>query len=120
MNMNDDPRALRRAQNAETQRILRANCGSLEEEYNHCHARRLIPGVREHESAQRAAARDNGVTREHESARRAAARDDGVTRQNENNQRRARRVIPDVREHESAQQAAARDDGMTREHESAQ
>ncbi len=48
MNMNDDPRALRRAQNAETQRIRRANCGSLEEEYNHRRARRVIPGVREH------------------------------------------------------------------------
>ena len=34
MNSNDDPRALRQAQNAETQRKQRANCGSLEEEYN--------------------------------------------------------------------------------------
>ena len=103
MNMNDDPRALRLAQNAETQRIQCANRGSLEEEYNHRHARHVIPGVQEHESAQQAAARDDGVTREHESAQRAAARDDGVTRQNENNQRWARRVIPGVREHESAQ-----------------
>jgi hypothetical protein len=39
MNMNDDPRALQRAQNAETQRIRRANLGSLEEEYNHRRAR---------------------------------------------------------------------------------
>jgi hypothetical protein len=68
MNLNDDPRALRqaqnaetqrighakrgsleeeyqRAQNAETQRIGRANRGSLEEEYNHRRARRIIPGV---------------------------------------------------------------------------
>ncbi len=86
MNMNDDPRALQQAQNAETQRIRRANRGSLEEEYNHCCARRVIPGVREHESAQQAVARDDGVTREHKSAQRAGARDDGMTRQNENNQ----------------------------------
>jgi hypothetical protein len=39
MNMNDDPRALQRAQNAETQRIRCANRGSLEEEYNHRRAR---------------------------------------------------------------------------------
>ncbi len=58
MNSNDDPRALQRAQNAETQRIRRANRGSLEEEYNHCCARRAIPGVQEHESAQRAVARE--------------------------------------------------------------
>ncbi len=70
MNLNDDPRALRQAQNAETQRIRRANRGNLEEEYNHCRVRRTMPGVREHESAQRA-----------------VAREDGVTRQNENNQR---------------------------------
>ncbi len=34
MNLNDDPRALLRAQNAKTQRKRRAYCGSLEEEYN--------------------------------------------------------------------------------------
>jgi hypothetical protein len=68
MNSNDDPRALRRAQNAETNRKRRgnrgsleieynraqnaetkrkgrANRGSLEEEYNHRRARRAIPGV---------------------------------------------------------------------------
>ncbi len=68
MNWNDDPRALRqaqnaetkrkrranhgsleiennRAQNAETQRKQRANRGSLEEEYNHHRARRAIPGA---------------------------------------------------------------------------
>ncbi len=66
MNLNDDPRALRRAQNAETQRIRRANCGSLEEEYNHHHARQAIPGVQEHESAQRLVAREDGVTRQNE------------------------------------------------------
>jgi hypothetical protein len=65
---NDDPRALQRAQNAETNRKRRANrssleieynqaqnaetkrkrhanCGSLKEEYNHRRARRAIPGV---------------------------------------------------------------------------
>ncbi len=66
MNMNDDPRALGQAQNAETQRIRRANRGSLEEEYNHRRARRVIPGVQEHKSAQRAAARDDGATRQNE------------------------------------------------------
>jgi hypothetical protein len=120
MNMNDDPRALRQAQNAETQRIRRANCSSLEEEYNHRCARRVIPGVQEHKSAQWAAARDDGVTREHESAQRAAARDDGVTSQNKNNQRRARRIIPGVREHESAQRLAARDKPGVREYKAAQ
>ena len=34
LNENDDPRALRRAQNAETQRMRRANRVSLEEENN--------------------------------------------------------------------------------------
>ncbi len=58
MNLNDDPRALQRAQNAEAQRMRRANRGSLDEEYNHRRARRVIPGVREHESAQRAVTRD--------------------------------------------------------------
>ncbi len=52
MNSNDDPRALQRAQNAETNRKRSANRGSLEEEYNHRRARRAIPGVREHKSAQ--------------------------------------------------------------------
>ena len=91
MNLHADPRALRRAQNAETQRMRRANRGSLEEEYNHCRARRVIPGVPKHESAQRA-----------------MAREDGVTRQNENNQRRSRRNAPGAVERESTQQAAAR------------
>ncbi len=58
MNSNDDPRALQRAQNAETKRKRRANRGSLEEEYTHCRARRAIPGVREHKSAQLAVARE--------------------------------------------------------------
>jgi hypothetical protein len=52
MNLHADPRALQRAQNAETQRMRRANRVSLEEENNHRRARRVIPGVREHESAQ--------------------------------------------------------------------
>ncbi len=52
MNLHADPRALQRAQNAEAQRMQRANRSSLEEEYNHRRARRVIPGVREDESAQ--------------------------------------------------------------------
>ncbi len=69
MNLHDDPRALQQAQNAETQRIRRASRrGSLEEEYNHRHARRAIPGVQEHESAQQLVAREEPGVREHESA----------------------------------------------------
>jgi hypothetical protein len=45
MNLHADPRALQRAQTAETQRMQRANRGSLEEENNHRRARRIIPGV---------------------------------------------------------------------------
>ncbi len=93
MNLHADPRALQQAQNAETQRMRRANRGSLEEENNQCRARSIIPGVREHESAQRA-----------------AAREDGVTRQNENNQRRSRCNAPGAVERESTQQAAAREE----------
>ncbi len=93
MNLHADPRALQRAQNAETQRMRRANRGSLEEEINQHRARCIIPGVQKHESAQRA-----------------AAREDGVTRQNENNQPRSRRNAPGVVERESAQQAAAREE----------
>ena len=66
--------------------MQRANRGSLEEENNQRRTRCIIPGVREHESAQRA-----------------AAREDGVTRQNENNQRRSRRNAPGVVERESTQ-----------------
>ena len=66
MNSNDDPRALRQAQNAERQRMQRANRVSLEEENNHRRARHVIPGVREHESAQQAVAREDGVTRQNE------------------------------------------------------
>ena len=62
MNLNDDLRAFRRAQNAEAQRKRRSNCGSLNEEYNHRNiqrqSRRYAPGVREHEAAQRLTARD--------------------------------------------------------------
>ncbi len=64
MNLHADPRALQRAQNAETQRMRRANPVSLEEENNYRHARRVIPGVREHESAQQAVARDEPGVRE--------------------------------------------------------
>ncbi len=63
--------------------MRRANCGSLEEENNQRHARCVIPGVIYRESAQRA-----------------AAREDGVTRQNENNQRRSRRNAPGAVERE--------------------
>jgi hypothetical protein len=45
MNLHADPRALQRAQNAETQRMRRANRGSLEEENNQRRARCIIPGV---------------------------------------------------------------------------
>ncbi len=68
MNLHADPRALQQAQNAETQRIRCANRGSLEEEYNHRCARRAIPGVREHESAQQSVAREEPGVQEHKSA----------------------------------------------------
>jgi hypothetical protein len=58
MNSHADPRALRRAQNAETQRMRRANRGSLEEENNQWRARRLIPGVMDRESTHQAVARE--------------------------------------------------------------
>jgi hypothetical protein len=103
MNSDSNPRALRRAQNAETQRKRRANCVSLNEENDQRRARRVLPGVGEHESAQRVVARDEPGVREHE-----------------NDQRRARRVLPGVGEHESAQRAVARDEPGVREHESAQ
>ena len=70
MNLHADPRALQQAQNAETQRMGHANHGSLEEENNHRHARRVIPGVREGESAQQAAAREEPGVQEHKSAQR--------------------------------------------------
>ena len=66
MNLHADPRALQRAQNAETQRMRHANRGSLEEENNHRCARCVIPGVREDESAQQAAEREEPGVREHE------------------------------------------------------
>ena len=68
MNSDSDPRALRRAQNAETQRKRRANCVSLNEENDQRRARRVLPGVGEHESVQRAVAREEPGVREHESA----------------------------------------------------
>ncbi len=78
MNLNDDIRAFRRAQNAEAQRKRRSNCGRLDEEYNRCNirrqSRRNAPGVREHEAAQRLAARDVPGVREHEAAQKAVAR----------------------------------------------
>ncbi len=54
MNSHADPRALQRAQNAET----RANRGSLEEENDQRRARRLIPGVMDRESTHQAVARE--------------------------------------------------------------
>ncbi len=79
MNLHDDPRALQGAQNIETQRIRRANHhGSLEEEYNHCRARRAIPGVREHKSAQQLVAREEPGVREHESAQQLVAKEESV------------------------------------------
>ncbi len=108
-----DPRALRRAQNAETQRMQRADCVRAEEVNDRRRARRLIPGVlemesaqgavariepgvREHESAQQAMARVEPGVREHESAQRSATREDGTRREEENNQPRVRRVEPGV------------------------
>ncbi len=58
MNLHTDPRALQQAQNAEAQRMQRANRSSLEEAYIHRRARRVIPGVREDESAQQAVERE--------------------------------------------------------------
>jgi hypothetical protein len=46
--------------------------------------------------------------RDHESAQRVAAREDGAIREEENNQQRARRNAPKVLKHKSAQQALAR------------
>mgnify|MGYP006205492195 CR=1 FL=1 len=51
MNSNADPRALRRAQNAETQRTQRADRVRVEEENDRRRARLIIPGVFERESA---------------------------------------------------------------------
>ena len=50
MNLDADPRAVRRAQNAETQRMRRANRGTLDEENDQRRARRIIPGALERES----------------------------------------------------------------------
>ncbi len=43
--------------------------------------------------------------RDHESAQQVAAREDGAIREEENNQQRARRNAPEVLEHKSAQRA---------------
>ncbi len=58
MNSHADPRALGRAQNAETQRMQRADHGRSEEENNQQCARHVIPGVIERESAQQLVARE--------------------------------------------------------------
>jgi hypothetical protein len=49
---------MQQAQNAETQRMRHAHRGSLEEDNNQRRTRCVIPGVREHKSAQRAGARE--------------------------------------------------------------
>jgi hypothetical protein len=67
MNSHADPRALRQAQNGETQRMRRANHGSLEEENDQRCARRIIPGVIDRESAQRSVAREEPGVRERKS-----------------------------------------------------
>ncbi len=43
MNSDADPRAVRRAKNAETQRMRLANRGALDEENDQRRARRIIP-----------------------------------------------------------------------------
>jgi hypothetical protein len=58
MNLYADLRALQRAQNAETQRMQRADCRRSEEENDQQCARRVIPGVIERESAQQLVARE--------------------------------------------------------------
>ena len=68
MHSDADPRALRRAQNAETQRMRRAKRSRVE-------CDRL---------------------REHETAQRAATRVDATRREEENDQRRSRRLSPTV------------------------
>ncbi len=109
MNLHADPRALQQAQDAERQRMRCAYRVSLEEENNHCRARGVIPGVREHESAQRAVVRDEPGVRELESAQQAVAKDEPGVREHKSAQRAVARDEPGVREHESAQQAVARD-----------
>ncbi len=68
MNLHADPRALRQAQNAETQRMRRADRRRSEEENDQQCARCVIPGVIERESAQRLAAREEPGVQECESA----------------------------------------------------
>ena len=70
MNLDADPRAVRRAQNAETQRMRRANRGTLDEENDQRRARRIIPGALERESAQLAVTQDDGTIREEENDQR--------------------------------------------------
>ena len=137
MNTDADPRAVRRAKNAETQRMRRANRGALDEENDQRRARRIIPGVMDRESAQRSVAREEpGVreresthravaregpgVRERESAQRAATREDGTRREEENNQRRGRRSEMGVRQRETIQRAAAREETGVRECETRQ
>ena len=137
MNSDADPRAVRRAQNAETQRMRRANRGALDEENDQRRARRIIPGVMDRESAQRSVAREGpGVreresthravareepgVRERESAQRAATREDGTRREEENNLRRGRRSEMGVRQRETIQRAAAREETGVRERETRQ
>jgi hypothetical protein len=120
INLHADPRAFQRAQNAETQRMQRANRGSLEEEKDQRCARRVIPGVIYRESAQRAAAREDGVTRQNENNQRRFRRNAPGAVERESTQCAAVREEPGVQEHESAQQVAAREDGVTRQNENNQ
>jgi hypothetical protein len=75
MHSHADPRSLRRAQNAETQRMQ-------------CTKRSRVECDR---------------IREHESAQQAATRVDATRREEENDQRRSRCLMPGVLERESAQ-----------------
>ncbi len=68
MNSHADPRALQQAQNVETQRMRRADCGRSEEENDQQCARGVILGVIERESAQQSVAREEPCVQECESA----------------------------------------------------
>jgi hypothetical protein len=85
---------------------------------------REVPGVREHETEQRAAAREVPGVQEHETEQQAAARDEPGVREQEQSANTVSRAIaraePGVREHETEQRAAARLDPALRARESRQ
>jgi len=87
-------------------------------------AAREEPGVREHESLQLSAAREEPVVREQEqpadTVRQAIAREEPGVQEHESLQREAAREEPGVQEHESLQRAAAREEPGVRKHESLQ